>query len=255
MANSTAVIGPSVGFDEYVDQLSKVQPETRICAPGHEVTKCVVTMEKMPGWASNEVYPYEDIIKEFGRVWMSSSISYCMALALRFGVTDLALYGIDLESSEEYQDQWEGCRAFMDIARVGRGVRLYMPPGCGLLRDPNPYPHRWETSESLYHQNKIVYLEGMLKERQALFATLASEINNGEGQLKAFRHVLAENPYCAGLIEPMIKALEPAVQERTHRHQQTMMELQRIEGEIDYARHTVKMFTHKGVAKPFSIAA
>lgn len=185
------VHGPSTwpeGFKEYITQLSQVQPEKRICN-GREITKTVITMEPMAGWASNAGMPRKQIEDKYGWMWLSSSISWCIALAIEMGATEIGLYGIDLESGEEYEAQFEGARFFMDHARL-TGIKLHLPPGCGLLRDPKPYPDRWESVESLYVQKKLEYLRPILTQKHNQLAQTQSEVYQLQGEMGFGEHWL-----------------------------------------------------------------
>lgn len=159
------------GFREYLGELAEVKPP-----------RIIYTVDHMPDWEANVVIPKQQLFEKYGRTWFTSSIVYAIALALEEGVTDLGLWGIDLESQEEYQKQFAGARHFIDLARLG-GVNLYLPEGCGLLREPNPYPDGWETHLAGTLDAKIEYLQMMCDEKSALHGQLAAEINNINGEI------------------------------------------------------------------------
>ncbi len=83
-------------------------------------------------WSANKVVNRDILFDKFLRkMWFSSSISYCIALAIEQGATQLGLFGIDLEAGEEYISQFSGCAHLIDVAR-DRGVDIIVP------RDPRP---------------------------------------------------------------------------------------------------------------------
>ena len=61
--------------------------------------------------------PIEDLIKEFGRYFFTSSFTYMIAMAIRAGATDISLFGIDMASRNEYILQRPGghTRGLVDV--------------------------------------------------------------------------------------------------------------------------------------------
>lgn len=161
------------GFQQYLDELKAEKPPKKIY------------VERPMGWPAEVVYPKLAMFEKYGRVWFSSSIAYAMALALEEGVTDLGIYGIDLESGEEYQSQWTGAKYFLTLARLA-GVTCYLPAGCGLLRDPNPYPDAWETHLAATIEAKTAFLAEMLNQKRAIRDQATVEILHLEGEINAF---------------------------------------------------------------------
>lgn len=162
------------GFDGYLNNvLGKTQPP-----------KIVYTTEPIPDWPANQVIDKQAMFRKYGRTWFSSSISYALAKALDEQVTDLGIYGIDLESGEEYRSQWMGAKHFIDMAR-DRGVRVYMPQGCGLMRDPNPYPDCYETDNAFACEAKLLQLNGLAAQTRAEYEQALAEIHRREGALYA----------------------------------------------------------------------
>ena len=165
------------GFGEYLDELKAEKPPKRI-----------FTESPMPDWPANVVYPQSQLFEKYGKKWFTSSISYALALALEEGVTDLGVFGIDLESGEEYKSQYHGARYFLDLARLA-GVNLVLPAGCGLLRDPIPYPNSFETHLAQTLQSKMDYIGQVVSSKRAQHGQLAAEINHLDGQMGAFEFI------------------------------------------------------------------
>lgn len=164
------------GFAEYLQELKAEKPPKRI-----------FTESPMPDWPANVVYP-EELFAKYGRKWFTSSISYALALALEENVTELGIFGIDLESGEEYKSQFDGCRFFMELARLA-GVNIILPAGCGLLRDPIPYPNSFETHLAQTLQAKVEYLSQLVSQKRAQHGQLAAEINHIDGEIAAFNFI------------------------------------------------------------------
>ena len=162
-------------FKEYLDKLAAYEPPREIW-----------TLKPFPHFKSNKVVPYAELIAKYGRTWFSSSISWCMAHALEEGATDIGLFGIDLESGEEYISQFIGCRFFIDLARIG-GVNIHLPPGCGLIREPTPYPDRYEHHLALTLERKLKYLEQMVGKVEGEYDAQRAEMYRAEGRLLTLR--------------------------------------------------------------------
>ncbi len=157
-------------FNEYIDELKAVK-----------LPQQVWTMSPLPGCEANVVYPKDDILKKYGRrMWFSSSISYCLALAIEERPTDIGLWGIDLESGEEYISQFIGCAHFIDLA-VLTGIKVHMPNACGLLRDLTPYPERYETNLALYLESKYTWLAEQLGQARPRYDSKKAEVHRNEG--------------------------------------------------------------------------
>ena len=114
-------------FKGYLNDLSVVKKPQQVVfmrpiqelmntwATEHKKVPDVYSKEITGNWEAAAVYPKQHIIDKYGRMWLSSTISWCVALALEENVTDLALYGIDLESGEEYITQFHGARHLVDV--------------------------------------------------------------------------------------------------------------------------------------------
>ena len=161
-------------FGEYMEMLANTKPPKEIW-----------TEHAIPDWPANKVIPKDELFKKYGRMWFSSSISYALAMAMEENVTDLGIYGIDLESGEEYRAQFVGARYFIDVARLA-GVNIHMPEGCGLLREPTAYPEGWETHLGHTIQSKLQFLQGMHAQKTAEHGNLAAQINGIAGEIAAF---------------------------------------------------------------------
>lgn len=74
-----------------------------------------------------EVYPYEDVEKLFGSLYLTSSPAYMLAYAILAGATEVQLYGVDLSISDhEYFWQRPCVEAWIGFAK-GRGIAVVIP--------------------------------------------------------------------------------------------------------------------------------
>lgn len=182
-------------FDGYIDLLKNTQPLERVTPSGRVIRKRVFTFEHQ-GWPANIVFPKLYMQGKWGKRWFTSQVPWAIALAIEEGATDIGLFGIDMEAGEEYIAQLDGCRFFMDVARTAMGINIHVPPGCGLLRDPSPYPDRWETQFSLMLQDKHGRLNHALneigpqiRELELKQATLKGERNMADYILSRYVHL------------------------------------------------------------------
>jgi len=183
------------GFREYLEELKAVEPP-----------QIIYTEDSMPDWPANVVYPKQQMFEKYGRTWFTSSIVYAVAMALEEGVTDLGLWGIDLESGEEYKHQYTGARHFIDLARLA-GVNVYMPDGCGLLREPVPYPQGWETHLAMTLESKMEYLGALVADKTAMHGQLSAEINQLNGEISMARFL--REVYVISGVDPNVEGPRP----------------------------------------------
>lgn len=75
-----------------------------------------------------EIYPYKEVEKMYGHLYLTSSPAYMIAYALLMSdVTDIAIYGVDLSVSDhEYFWQRPCVEAWIGFAK-GRGVNVFIP--------------------------------------------------------------------------------------------------------------------------------
>ena len=130
----------------YLQRLKEVRPP-----------KSVYSIVPLGGEA-NVVIDRDKWFKKYGAIWFSSSFGYMIASALEENVAEIGFWGVDMESREEYIVQFAGVRHFIDIAKI-QGVKVHIPDDSSLLREPLPYPDRFETNQALILENKakIIY--------------------------------------------------------------------------------------------------
>lgn len=183
-------------FKDYLRDLSEVKPPQKVVTlrdPKDMVARWLddhgATPEKRAelekhvsgNWEASAVYPVEKMFSRYyRRMWFSSSISYCIAAAIERRPTDIALYGIDLESGEEYISQFEGAAHFIDLARMA-GIHIHMPNGCGLERDINPYPDRYETHLAMTLEKKHAWLTQAIGQLEPQIEAVKAEFYRQEG--------------------------------------------------------------------------
>ena len=82
-------------------------------------------------------YPAEEMFKEFGPYFFTSSLAWMAALAITKGGADaIGFWGVDMSAKEEWEGQKQGCHYFIQKAR-DRGIAVIAPHESDLLR-PTP---------------------------------------------------------------------------------------------------------------------
>lgn len=78
-------------------------------------------------------YPFDAVAKTIGQAYWNSSIAYAMALAIHEGAQEIAIYGVDMDGTDEFGYQKANMEYLIGVAR-GRGIRVYIPPQSALCK-------------------------------------------------------------------------------------------------------------------------
>ncbi len=82
--------------------------------------------------------PYKELVKEFGPYFFTSSFAWMIAMAMHLGAKEIALYGIDMASRDEYILQRPGAYFFFEEAKK-RGVKMTAPYESDIMQPPGLY--------------------------------------------------------------------------------------------------------------------
>ena len=194
-------------FKDYLNDLSQVKKPKQVIfmpqpqGPAHSWQSAIAFWKrenKIPDdfikgdWEAVVRYPREEILEKYGRcMWFSSSIAWAICLAIEEGATDIGLWGIDLESGEEYIAQFVGCAHFLDLARI-IGINVHLPRASGLLRDTTPYPDRCENLMALTTEKKAKWIEGILATMEPQYDGQKADVHRQEGRLLAMQQLGAK---------------------------------------------------------------
>jgi hypothetical protein len=77
-------------------------------------------------------FPFEELRKEFGDWFFTSSIAWMMAFAIHCKPEEIGLWGIDMSAVEEYGYQRAGCHYFITEANR-RGIKICAPEESDIL--------------------------------------------------------------------------------------------------------------------------
>lgn len=105
-------------------------------------------------------FPVDDIVKEFGADFFTSSFAWMMAYAMTLRASEIALYGIDMASRDEYILQRPGFFFFRYIAQQ-RGIKVWAPNESDIMQSPGLYGF----SEVTPFGRKILAREAEIKAR------------------------------------------------------------------------------------------
>lgn len=148
-------------------------------------------------------FPKDELVEEFGDEFFTSSFAWMMALAIKVGVQEIALYGIDMASRDEYIRQRPGFYYFKRKA-MERGIKVSAPHESDIMQSPPLYAYSdstpigrkilarrteingriggMEQQHSQLGQN-IQYLKGA-QEDLDYFETIWSGVTNDMGKLQ-----------------------------------------------------------------------
>ena len=104
----------------------------------------------------------DEMIKEFGPYYFTSSFSWMLAMAMMEGAEEIALYGIDMASRDEYILQRPGAYHFFNEARK-RGIKISAPYESDIMQPPGLYGY----SEVTPFGRKLIARTQELKDRVA----------------------------------------------------------------------------------------
>jgi hypothetical protein len=140
--------------------------------------------------------PIQELVREFGRYFFTSSFAYMLAMAIRAGANEIALFGIDMASKDEYILQRSGGHYFMQLAAM-RGITVNVPYESDLAQPPPLYGY----ADSTPFGRKLHIREQELKGR----------VHDAEQQLA---HLQGAIPFLKGALEDMdyIKTLWSGLQ-------------------------------------------
>lgn len=108
--------------------------------------KLVWMQAKVPEIPGSDVFPARELVNKFGNFFMTSSISWMMAMAIDQILLEreqdpdhdrrkdaIGLFGVDMAATEEYGYQRAGCQFFIQTA-VNLGIEIVVPPESDLTR-------------------------------------------------------------------------------------------------------------------------
>lgn len=131
-------------------------------------------------------YPLDEMSERFGR-YFTSTIGYMLALAIAEGYTWIGMYGIDLASDVEYQQQRPNTEYLIGLAR-GMGITVEIAPSSALLKAGHLYGYEKPLGDhggiAAATRAHTAVLKKKLEETFATANTLEGAIQSNENILK-----------------------------------------------------------------------
>jgi len=88
--------------------------------------------------------PKDELVGMFGKYFFTSSFAWMMAMAIKMGASEIALFGVDMASKNEYILQRPGGHFFMQMA-AARGIKVSVPFESDLAQPPPLYGYEQNT--------------------------------------------------------------------------------------------------------------
>lgn len=149
----------------------------------------VMMQEKNDLIPQAQVYPLKLMLKKFGRNWFTSSVAYMMAYAIHLGVTEIALFGIDMAADvEHYTGQKAGCLRFIEIAKE-HGIKVHVPFESCLPMPPPLYGYS-EATNFGRRMNAVEHQIGQERARMAAeLDALVKKLSFFDGAMEQVRYI------------------------------------------------------------------
>lgn len=133
------------------------------------------------------IFPKDELVKEFGKDFFTSSFAWMMAFAIYQGASEIGLFGIDMASRDEYILQRPGFYFFRYEAER-RGIKVYAPNESDIMQSPGLYGY----SDATPFGRKIHAREQELRQR---IAAVESELNQRQQSLMYLKGALEDIDY------------------------------------------------------------
>lgn len=163
----------------YCDFLKSFEGPVMMSAPVPEVKNCTLL-------------PYAELVAKYGPYFFTSSIAWMMAMAIEEGADKIALYGVDMGSTEEYKDQRLGCQYFAVLAK-SLGIEVGVPPESDLLRPAPLYgvceqSHVWikQTARARELGGRIKAAQAEIEAKRDEVTFLSGAMDDQDWQLHSF---------------------------------------------------------------------
>ncbi len=131
-------------------------------------------------------YPRDEMFDKYGEQFFRSSFDWMgyMALeeTLKRGGKTIEAYGFDMAAEGEYADQRPSAQHFIWVCEEMHGIEVVTPPTCKLRNHPRAYGTGPDPLQADI-QHRVSVLAERLREKRALHARTAQEINYLEGSI------------------------------------------------------------------------
>lgn len=130
-----------------------------------------------------EPLPVRELVNEFGPYFFTSSFAWMMGLAMLKGAKEIALFGIDMASRDEYILQRPGAYYFFMEAKR-RGIKMLAPYESDIMQPPGLYGFSEVTQYGRKVLSRKVELEQRVRELKAQRDNANQQVTYLEGALE-----------------------------------------------------------------------
>lgn len=132
-------------------------------------------------------FPKNKLVEEFGQYFFTSTVAWMLAYAISQKPKGIAIYGVDMCTTEEYTAQRPGCHYFLQKA-VERGITIGIPPESDLHR---PFP-LYGYAEATMIGRKLLVQE---QEYQGAMNEWTAKLNEAKAKLQHYAGAMEHLKY------------------------------------------------------------
>jgi hypothetical protein len=163
----------------YVDFLKAYKGSVIMAEAVEEIPHCVV-------------FDWQSYVSKYGPYFFTSSLAWMMAMAIEEGYEKIALYGVDMAATSEYENQRMGCQYFAQLA-TAKGIEVGVPPESDLLRPAPLYgicelSHAWikQRARNIEMNTRMRENEALIKEKTEELCFLRGALDDQDWQLHSW---------------------------------------------------------------------
>lgn len=158
----------------------------------------VLMTQVEPSIPNSHAFPFDPLIRKYGRYCWTSSIAWMLALAIEQRPHTIGLWGVDMAATEEYAYQRPACQHLVGLA-MAMGINIILPPESDLMRPPTMYGYSDSKPRHVKMTERLNELNG--KKQQVIAAIDAANRDlhylNGaiENQTYVLGHWIDDDDY------------------------------------------------------------
>ena len=128
-------------------------------------------------------FPWQQLVAEFGPFFFTSTFAWMMAYAIKQGVKEIGLFGVDMSSKDEYILQRPGGHYFM-MKAIERGIKVTVPQESDLVQPPPLYGIHDSTPMGRKQASRRQEVTGRIQQAQMRLQQAQNEMTYLSGALE-----------------------------------------------------------------------
>ena len=163
----------------YIEFLKAYKGSVIMSEGVQEIPNCVIL--DWPGYVS-----------KYGPYFFTSSLAWMMAMAIEEKYDRIALYGVDMAATTEYENQRMGCQYFAQLA-AAKGIEVGVPPESDLFRPAPLYgvcetSHVWikQRARNIEMKQRLDAAQQTIKEKTTEMHFLQGALDDQDWQLHSW---------------------------------------------------------------------